>query len=32
MGWLGTTDPEYGGHDHEICSFGQFLLKIGDFR
>jgi hypothetical protein len=28
---LNITDLEYGGHDHEIWSFGQFLSQTGDF-
>jgi hypothetical protein len=28
---LGTTDLEYGSHDTEIQSFGQFLPKMVDF-
>jgi hypothetical protein len=31
-GPLCITNPEYGGHDQEIRSFGQFLLKTYDFR
>jgi hypothetical protein len=30
-GLLGTTDLEYGGHDTEIWSFGQFLPQTGEF-
>jgi hypothetical protein len=29
-GLLGTTDPEYGGRDTKIRSFGQFLPQTGD--
>jgi hypothetical protein len=32
MRLLCITDPEYGGHDKEIRSFGQFLTQTGDFR
>jgi hypothetical protein len=29
---LCIADPEYGGHDQEIRSFGQFLLQTCDLR
>jgi hypothetical protein len=32
MGLLCITDPQYGNHDQEILSFGQFLPQTGDFR
>jgi hypothetical protein len=28
---LWITDPQYGGHDKDIQSFGQFLKETGDF-
>jgi hypothetical protein len=31
-GLLGTTDPEYGGQDTKIWSFGQFLPQTREFR
>jgi hypothetical protein len=31
MGQLGTTDPEYGGHEQEMQSFGQFLPQTWNF-
>jgi hypothetical protein len=32
MGPLCITDPEYGGQDQEIRSFGKFMPQTGDFR
>ncbi len=32
MGPLCITDPQFGGHDHEIRSFDQSLQQTGDFR
>jgi hypothetical protein len=32
MGPLGTTDLEYGGHDHEIQSFSKFLPQTWNIR
>jgi hypothetical protein len=32
MGPLGTTDPEYGGHDQEIQSFSKFLPQTWNIR
>jgi hypothetical protein len=29
---LWITDPQYGGYDQEILSFGQILPQTGDFR
>jgi hypothetical protein len=29
---LCVTDLEYGGHDHEIQSFGYFMAQTDDFR
>jgi hypothetical protein len=29
---LYVTNPEYGAHDQEIRSFGQFLSQTDDFR
>jgi hypothetical protein len=31
MGPCCITDPEYGGQDQEIWSFGQFMPQTGDF-
>jgi hypothetical protein len=31
-GPLCITNPEYGGHDHEILSFGHILPQTSDFR
>jgi hypothetical protein len=31
-GSLNISDPEYGGHNHEIRSFGQFLPQTDNFR
>jgi hypothetical protein len=28
---LSISDPEYGHHDHEIQSFGNFLSQTDDF-
>jgi hypothetical protein len=32
MGPIGTTNPEYGGHSHEIQSIDQFLSQTWKFR
>jgi hypothetical protein len=32
MGQLCITDAQYGSHDLEILSFGQFLPRTGDFQ
>jgi hypothetical protein len=31
-GPLRLTDLEYGSHDHEVQSFGQFLPQTGNFQ
>jgi hypothetical protein len=31
MGLLWISDPQYGGHDQEIQSFGLFLFQTDDF-
>jgi hypothetical protein len=31
MGLLWISDPQYGGQDQEIWSFGLFLPPTGDF-